>query len=53
LIIGLEPAGINQPNRTGDTVISRGVNVIPMKIAITRLENKAAGDRALCASYGL
>jgi len=28
------------------------VNVIPMKIAITRLENKAAGDRALCASYG-
>jgi len=23
-----------------------------MKIAITRLENKAAGDRALCASYG-
>jgi uroporphyrinogen-III synthase len=28
------------------------VNVIAMKIAITRLENKAAGDRALCASYG-
>ncbi|ABN56472.1 MULTISPECIES: uroporphyrinogen-III synthase [Methanoculleus] len=23
-----------------------------MKIAITRLENKAAGDRALCATYG-
>jgi len=23
-----------------------------MKIAITRLENKAAGDRALCAAYG-
>ncbi|NLA30260.1 MAG: uroporphyrinogen-III synthase [Methanomicrobiales archaeon] len=23
-----------------------------MKIAITRLENKAAGDRSLCASYG-
>jgi len=26
--------------------------VVAMKIAITRLENKAAGDRALCASYG-
>ncbi len=26
--------------------------VLGMKIAITRLEKKAAGDRALCASYG-